>query len=303
MARAGGDPVLANRIREQGDVMRRLLAAGAAFVMCLALGGAPAAAQDGSVTEDVLFEVVIPASAVPDPLGTLYFEAQTLDPGVDGVIGAKVENMRGRTLYVDAGELVIEPMADALLWRQEATRGGEPEDVPAGTSVSLEEGDLILLPAIPSDKLDPEAVIGIANPGTETTVTYGFHLCSGGGTPLWPKGMTNIQPAGGVRAWVQEVSPLASEDAVIRMTRTTLEPGATVGLDEDALFALYRLESGTIDVSFTSMTNDERLTRAWKPGGTLPHRYGKTDWELRATSDTPASMLTLTGVERPASSE
>jgi hypothetical protein len=287
----------------KGDRMRSLGAAGAAIALCLALGGAQAAAQDSPVTEDVLFEVVVPASAVPDPFYALYFEGQTLDPGVDGVIGAGVENMRGRTLYVDAGELVIEPMADALLWRQEATISGFPEDVPAGASVSLAAGDLILLPAIPPDQLDPEAVIGIANPGTEIAVTYGFHMCSGGGAPSFPEGMRDIRPGGGVKTGGKATAPLASEDAVVRLTRTTLEPGATAGLDEDALFALHRLESGTIDVSFTSTVNDKTFIWSWEPGGVLPSRVGKTDWELRASSDTPASMLTLSGVERPASPE
>lgn len=281
----------------------RMCLVGVVSLVLLTGAVVPAAGHEARVTEDVLFEVVLPASALPDPFRNLYFEAETLAPGLDGVISARVENMRGRTIYVDAGELVIEPMADALLWRQEAAIGGEPEAVRAGESVALTAGELILLPAIPWGEFDPEAVIPIANPGSEPTVTYGFHLCSGGGAPRWPEGMVPIVPAGGVVTSAGPLAPLASGEAVVRLTRKTLEPGATTGFDEQALFSLHRLESGSIDASYTSAYDDKVVTYAWEPGRSLPTHATKTDWELRASSEVPASMVTLEGTAPPSSSE
>lgn len=281
----------------------RMSVAGVVSLAFVAAAAIPGAAQDDAVNEEVLFEIVVPASAVPDPFNALYFEAETIDPGVDGDISARVENMRGRTLYVDAGELVLAPMTDAYLWRQEAALGGDPQQVPAGDSVRLTAGDLILLPAVPADELDLEGVIPIANPGAETAVTYGFHLCDGGGAPTWPAGMTPIEPAGGIRIAGDRAAPLGTEDAVVRLTRSVVEPGATVALDENATFGLYRLESGTLEMSFTSAANDERFSWTWEPGRGLPITEGLVDLELRATSDVPASMLALTGVEPPAASQ
>jgi hypothetical protein len=276
--------------------MARLPIVGMALLMLLG-GGLPVLGDDDAVTEDVLFEVSVPASAVPDPFLNLYFEGHTIAPGADGFIRLGVEYMRGRALYVDAGELVIAPGADALLWRQEATVDGEPEDVPAGESVSLMAGDLILLPAIPRDEVDTQASIHIANPGTETSVTYGFHMCTGGGGPAWPEGVATIPPYYGVAMAATELAPLSSEDAVVRLTRRTLEPSAATGLDEEALFGLHRLESGAVDASFTSTFDDKVHTLRWEPGQGLPTHATKTDWELRAMTETPASMLSLEGIE------
>jgi hypothetical protein len=81
-----------------------------------------------------------------------------------------------------------------------------------------------------------------------------------------------------------------------------LEPDAVNGLDEDALFGLYRLESGAIDASYVSKSSGNVLTALWEPGWPLPVAEG-TDWELRVSSEAPASILSLTGVALPASSE
>ena len=277
----------------------RLTVTGVVTALLLIGTGVPAAAEEGTATEDVLFEVVVPASAVPDPFRTLYFEAQTVDPGADAIVGAAAENMTGRAIYVDTGELLIEPVTDAFLWRQEATFGSDPDEVPAGAPVRLAAGDLILLPTIPDTEAVGDAALRIANPGSEMAVTYGFHLCGGGGSPAWPEGMGHIPPAGGVSFPGGHLAPLASAEAVVRLSRTTLEPGATTGLDDDVLFGLGRLESGSIDASFNDKTDGALRMRSWEPGRELPFVLG-TDWELRASSHVPASMLYLSGVEVPA---
>ena len=53
-----------------------------------------------------------------------------------------------------SGGLTVTPAYDALLWTGEAV-GGSPVIAPAGEQVALAAGDVLLLPAVPRDQLDP----------------------------------------------------------------------------------------------------------------------------------------------------
>jgi hypothetical protein len=285
------------RPADVGDAMDRLhhTVAVAAALLLFAGGGFVAVGQDGPATEDVLFEIVVPARAVPDSLRALYFEAQTIGPGALGIVDADAENMTGRAIYVDSGGLLVEPLTDAFIWRQEATYGADPEDVVAGTPLHLAAGDLILLPTIPDTDSVGDAVLRIANPGTEMAVIYGFHLCGGGGSPTWPDGMGHIPPAGGVSVGAASLAPLKTEGAVIRLSRTMMGPGTAMAVKEEVLFGLYRLESGIIDATYTSESGTGTVT--WKPGGPMKFPTQNYDWELMASSEVPASLLSLKGLE------
>ena len=117
-----------------------------------------------------------------------------------------------------------------------------------------------------------------------------------------PRAWAISRQRGGLSSPGRHLAPLAIGDAIVRLTRTTLEPDAATGLDEDVLFGLLRLESGTVEASFTSSIGGAPRTRSWEPGRGLPLSLG-TDWTLRASSDTPAAMLYLSGVEVPALTE
>ena len=60
-----------------------------------------------------------------------------------------------------SGELVIEPVVDALVWRQDARFGGTPSTIPPTESTRLLPGDLVFLPAIPPDDVLEELPAGV----------------------------------------------------------------------------------------------------------------------------------------------
>jgi hypothetical protein len=276
--------------------MRRLWAAGAAMFVCLALGGLPALAQDASpapgvIQRDVLFDVTVPVDVMPDELTKINLERQTIAPGMAGIIDAGNEAIRGRVLMVDAGELVITPMADAWVWQADDSTGGTGTVAAAGEPVALATGDILLIPAIPPDELDPAGVVGIANPGDVETVILGFHMHqSGGAFPGWPTGMSGVgSPTVSTAAAMDAVS---AGDTAFRMTRLTAQPGATITPPDDALFTFYRVEEGTLEQTTTG------------PGGTFTGRLvpglGATmevlpdvERSLTVIGDKPAVLLEL----------
>ena len=146
--------------------------------------------DDEGVSSETLFEITIPADALPEALEKVNIETLTVAAGVDVSIGVENESLRGKALYVDSGELVLEPMVDALLRPQDAALGSAPVIAPAAEEVLLLPGDLVFLPAIPFDELREDAVIRIANPGSEPARMIGFHTHERGGQfPGFPAGI------------------------------------------------------------------------------------------------------------------
>ena len=142
----------------RGDVMRTLRMSMVA-ALTLALLGSPVGtalaqgdqAGEADVSAEVVWELSIPGSALPDDFVKLVMEDWSLAPGTDtsdaraSVLGNEAN--RGRGLIVESGELVIAPATDALLWR-DAT--GDAETSPAGEPMTLGVGDAMFLPAIPT---------------------------------------------------------------------------------------------------------------------------------------------------------
>ena len=121
----------------------------------------------GSFEREVLFDVTVPADAMPERLGRVNLEIQVVEPGVAVDVGIDNEAARGKSFYIESGQLVVEPMVDALHWKAASTVGGSPETIPPGVSTRLPQGSLILLPAVEPDELVEGAVLRLANPGTE----------------------------------------------------------------------------------------------------------------------------------------
>ena len=175
--------------------MRRMWAASAAIMVCLVLG-LPALAQEASpvpAQDEVLYEITVPPEAIPDSLGKIVVEEWTVAPGTDVSIPYDNEGILGRGMYLESGGLTVTPAYDALLWTGEAIRGGPPVIAPAAEGVALAAGDVLLLPAVPRDQLDPAAEVGIANPGTSDAQVFAFHMHWWESFPGWPRGIRSTQ--------------------------------------------------------------------------------------------------------------
>jgi hypothetical protein len=274
----------------------RLSLAGAAILVLLGGPGGTVIAQeaidaDAAGTSEVLFDIVVPPESMPTELGKVNLERQTLEPGFDASIGVGNESMRGRAAYVAEGELQITPMVDASLWRGLAATGGTPEVVVAGDTAALATGDLIYLPAVPAEELDPEAVIGLANPGTVPTTIVGFHVHEvGGGFPGWPTGMSGMAVA--TDSEPAALERLMAGDTTFRLSRVAYAPASVIVPDEGAAMALAEVESGAVE-QLTVGPGGESTT-AYGPGAhllmTVPEGLDRT-WMVN--SDDPAVLLLL----------
>ena len=238
--------------------MRRLLAAGAAIVVCLALGGLLVAGQEASpeasgpdeATTELLFEVTLPPGVMSDQLERINTGGLTIAPGVETVLGTDIEPIRGRVLYLESGRLVVTPMVDSPVWQGGAALGGSPVTVPAGEAVALEPGDLIFLPVIPVGDLVSGATITIANPGAEPAVTRGLHAHAYESSPGWPDGITENE--GVAEASDQDaLAAVVAGDVTFRSTRLTAPVGSSLALDDAALFTMIDVYDGKVERTAT----------------------------------------------------
>jgi hypothetical protein len=253
------------------------------------------------ITSEVLFEVVVPVEALPDQLSKMNTLILTVQPGVEATIGIDNEAMRGRALYLDSGALVIEPMADALVWRSDETHGGSPTTVEAAEPTQLAPGDLIFLPAVPFEELHPDAVVGITNPGTEPAVMMGFHThAAGGDFPGWPQGVS----AQGVAEHADPASMglVMADETTFRLSRITAEIGTSVPIAEDALFSMIDVMDGEIERTFSGPGGES--VRDWPAGsGGIVKLAPDVSIDLMSVGDAPAEVLEVavipTAVEVP----
>jgi hypothetical protein len=151
--------------------MRRLWAAGAAIVACLALGGVPALAQETSegpqapgagVTVEVLNDqAVIPLEAIPEDADHITFARIVIEPGVSGE-GPSYQPQRWTNLeYADQGWTRGTSAERSRVWHADGTTA----EVPAGAPLDLAAGDVALY-------YDGAAPGTFENPGADAYVSF-----------------------------------------------------------------------------------------------------------------------------------
>ncbi len=261
--------------------MRRMWAAVAAIAVSLAFG-APALAQDASpvpAQDEVLYEITVPPEAIPDSLGKIVVDEWTVAPGTDVSIPYDNEGILGRGMYLESGELTVTPAYDALLWTGEAVRGGSPVIAPAGVAVAMTAGDVLLLPAVPRDQLDPAAEVGIANPGTSDAQVFAFHMHWWESFPGWPEGIRSTP--GITFGWWDELARVSGGDTTFRLTRLSAQPGEALPFPDDAAFVFDYLKSGVLsDWTILGSGPKERAVDVERPQHVV-------------TGDVPAEVLEL----------
>lgn len=273
--------------------MRTLWLSLVGTVMLVLLGGLGSAVvgqDDEGVSSETLFEITIPADALPEALEKVNIETLTVAAGVDVSIGVENESLRGKALYVDSGELVLEPMVDALLWPQDAALGSAPVIAPAAEEVRLLPGDLVFLPAIPFDELREDAVIRIANPGSEPARMIGFHTHERGGQfPGFPAGIGFTYHSASPPDALELVS---SGEAVFRLDRVVAEPGASVSLPVEALLTFYRIEAGEVERVMRGQGGEMSTVLIEGTSG-YAEANPNLEYELTVVGQGPARLLEL----------
>jgi|GEM_PF-5349458 len=286
--------------------LRLSLAGSVILVLLGGLGGAVMAqseeASGAEVASETVFELLIPSEALPEDFVKLVVEQWTLAAGSDSsddfAATASNEWLRGRAIVVDSGEFVITPVTDALLWRGAGT---DREVAPAGETVSVAVGDAIFLPAIPDAEVDAEAVLGLANPGSEDATALSFHTHQRGGTFYgFPQGLM-------LGDWDMAFSPQTMEpfddiDVLFRLTRITGGPGAPIPLPDAPTIALYYVEEGDLELTMSGPGGD--FVFEWPAGrnGSLTRNEGIEE-SLDVVGDAPASILELSAIPQPLPAE
>jgi hypothetical protein len=259
------------------------------------LGGA-VVAQDDPVTVDAVsetaWELPIPVDALPTEFVKLVVEEWTLAPGTDttgdraSVLGN--EALRGRGLVVEGGEWLVTPATDALLWQGTV---GEPEITPAGEALTLVVGDAIFLPAVPDEAVEPEASIGIANPGTEEATALSFHTHQEGGSFYgFPQGLTLGDWDMAAPFDPDAITAFDAADIILRLSRITAAPGTSMTLPDGAILALYHVETGEAGY----LVDDTSLP--WSRGQGVVSR---PDEAVVVTGADPAVLFELAAIPQP----
>ena len=286
----------------------RLSLVGAVILALLGgLGGTVIAQTEGEdasegVAQETLFELLIPSEALPEDFLRLIVEQWTLAAGSDSSDGlansASNKAFRGRAIVVDSGELLIEPVVDALVWRSDGT---EAETVLAGEAVTVAAGDAIFLPAIPDAEVDAEAMLRLANPGSEDATALSFHTRQASGTFTgYPPGLTLGDWDMGFAP--QSMEPFDDVDVLFRLTRITGGPGAPIPLPDAPAIALYYVEEG--DLELTTSGPRGEFVFEWPAGrnGNLTRNEGIEE-TLDIMGDAPASVLELAAIPQPSTAE
>lgn len=287
----------------------RLSLAGTAMLVLLGGSVGSALAQDEAAdpapaSAEVLWELDIPSTALPDDFVKLVVEDWTVAPGVDtsdlspSVLGN--EALRGRGLVIESGELSITPATEVMLWRGAQ---GDPETRPAGETVSLGVGDAIFLPAVPDDEVEREAPLVFANPGSEPVTARSFHTHQNGGSFYGYLPGVTLGPwdmAGGFDPATREA--MNGADITFRLTRTTAGPGSVLPAVAAPASGLYFVEQG--DVELVSRGPGGEFTFAWPAGrnGLVPSAEG-VEHELHVVSEGEASMLEFAALPQATASD
>jgi hypothetical protein len=247
-------------------------------------------ADSPSPGAEVLFDAVLQTEVLPPGFVKVEAARWILAPGSDSLSSLANEGLRGLIIIVDSGAFLIEPAADASVWRAPES---DPVVARKGEAVSLHPGDAIFLPAIPGDEVDEEAMLRLANLGTEKASAYTFHTHDQDGGPSLgsPEGVSFEGWDSGLGLWPY-VDSFNGTDVHFRLSRLTGEPGTKIAVPESPGIGLYYVESGTLEQVTTGP--EREYSRTWEPG----HRGGIVHDEvlektLEIAGDGPAPLLEL----------
>jgi len=287
----------------------RLSLVGATILAMLGGLGSAVLAQEAEApdaTSELLFELAVPRSALPDDLTALEAGGWTLEAGID-VSGEPQasqanESMRNRAIMVTSGTFLIEPTTEALLWR---TPGATPEVTPAGAAVTLGPGAAIYLSSVSADEIDPERYLRVANPGTEDATGFTFHAHEGSmGSPSggFPTGLRWGTWPGRLTAVLNDLDWTTADEAIFRLTRHGGDPGVAIESPAAPATRVYFVESGAVQQ--VKSRPDGESTALWGAGTHGKLMSGEdVEQTLTVVGGAAASFLELVAIPRSTTSE
>ena len=213
--------------------MRRLWAAGAAIVTCLALGGLPALAQEASpsatsdagMTIEPLFEIDLGTDALPQELSGVLVFRKVYPVARDISYGADFIPPNTFVRYVESGSLGLKPHSDMTVIR-DASTAPVAETVVAESETTVEPGDVFALADVPYDEYGKDALGTMWHPGTEDAQVVGFAIRE-------PSRCCAMSHSGMQSPWHatlsgDELEAMIGQSITVTMRRRHLEPGAAL---------------------------------------------------------------------------
>jgi len=233
--------------------MRRLCAAGAAIVMCLALGGLPALAQDASpsatsdagMTIEPLFEIGLGADALPKELSGVLVFRKIYPADQEISYGADFIPPNAFVRYVESGSLGLKPHSEMMVIR-DASTAPLVEDVAAESETTVEPGDVFALVDVPYDEYGKDALGTMWHAGTEDAQVVGFAIRE--------SSRCCAMSHSGMRSpWYatlagDELKAMIGQPITVTMRRLHLEPGATLP-QAGRLPTMWLVEAGGVTVT------------------------------------------------------
>lgn len=241
-----------------------------------------------SLERQTLVEMTISPDQMPEELAKLGFDRHTVMPGVVAEFDQADEGIRGRTMYLESGTLVVEPLVPSPVWRNGSPIGSDPELAQPGEKVRLEVGDSMYLPAMREDEFGPDDRIRISNPGTEPAVQIGVHLHENPGTFSPPSGYSYSN--GAVAALSAELEQVTAGDTMFRLSRMTADPGAILPFPEGAVTVFYQVDAG--ELSNAIKGSSDRPQRVPAGMATVANSMALNQ-EISVTSEEPAQIVEL----------
>jgi hypothetical protein len=289
--------------------MRRLSAAGAVMLVCLALGGAAALAQEASssatssagLTIEPLFDVTLGAEALPQELsGVLVFRKvypadQEISYGADFI----PPNTFAR--YVESGSLGLKPHGEMTVIR-DASTAPMVERMAAESETTVEPGDLFILSDVPYDEHGKDALGTMWHEGTEDAQVVGFAIRES-------SRCCSMSHSGMRSPWYatlagDRVEAMIGQPIIVTMRRLYLEPGTILpqaGQDP----TMWLVEEGGVTVSgLPSEPDGKEISMEVSTGSSFSDRTipGTDSLTVTNTGSEPATLLeTVVEPETPGS--
>jgi hypothetical protein len=238
-----------------------------------------------TMQREIVVEMTILPEQMPENLVKALVDIHTVQPGIVAEFGWDDEGIRGRSMYLLAGTLIVEPLLPSPVWWASSPIGADPEIVQPGDSVELNVGDSMYLPAMNEDVIGENDRILISNPGDVEAVQIGIHLHEEGGGFSGPIGYDYSHGAGYYDP--DGLEQMKAGATLIRVTDISAEPGTLLPFAEGAIATYYQIVTGEV----TQSVSGTAINRRWPAGMTKVIDAAEPASELHVTSGEPAHVI------------
>jgi mannose-6-phosphate isomerase-like protein (cupin superfamily) len=238
-------------------------------------------AIDGPAEAVTVMNALVTEWPEADPLLWASLHRTSFAPGAVEEFGVAGATGEGLDLFtVESGQITVEAEGPMILWRAPVAPDAEPATLPAGSTVVLNAGDQLFVPA--------GAPFRRRNDGADPAVVFGFQITQLEVTH-YPGEVTNVRV---MPDKVLNAAPPAP--AAMSLHRLRLRPGTSLSmLDLPGLQMLY-VEEGSLDLSGARRLGDLE-PESW---ATIPSGQGMAHFEtttgMANRGSEPVTFLVVT---------